>query len=143
MDPALLATLRVHNPWLDRPGDQQALLAASVPEPFIARHRRLELRPGRAELVVGPRQVGKSTWIRQVLAQFEAPGPRPPRRGAPNSTELARPMVSRNPQLSRSLSSSMPRRSQRLPPLDTVEEGVPVSFVRPWEIDLVLDELQR
>jgi predicted AAA+ superfamily ATPase len=73
MDPALLATLRVHNPWLDRPGDQQTLLAASVPEPFIARHRRLELRPGRAELVVGPRQAGKSTWIRQVLAQFEAP----------------------------------------------------------------------
>src|SRR5947209_7970147 len=73
MDPALLATLRIHNPWLDRPGDQQALLAASVPEPFIPRHRRLELRPGRAELVVGPRQAGKSTWIRQVLTHFEAP----------------------------------------------------------------------
>jgi uncharacterized protein len=73
MDPALLATLRIHNPWLDRPGDQQALLAASVPETFIARRRRLELRPGRAELVIGPRQAGKSTWIRQVLTHFEAP----------------------------------------------------------------------
>lgn len=52
MDPALLATLRMHNPWLDRPADQAALLAASLPELFIARHRRLELRPGRAELVV-------------------------------------------------------------------------------------------
>lgn len=73
MDSALLALLRVHNPWLDRPGDQQALLGASLPESFVARHRRLELRPGRAELVVGPRQAGKSTWIRQVLAQVEAP----------------------------------------------------------------------
>src|SRR5215217_8040690 len=35
MDPALLATLRVHNPWLDRPGNQQALLAASLPHPFV------------------------------------------------------------------------------------------------------------
>jgi len=73
MDPALLATLRVHNPWLDRPGEQQALLKASLPDLFIARRRRLELRPGRAELVVGPRQAGKSTWIREVLTQVEAP----------------------------------------------------------------------
>jgi hypothetical protein len=27
--------------------------------------------------------------------------------------------------------------------LDTVEDGVPVRFVRPWEIDLVLGELER
>jgi hypothetical protein len=27
--------------------------------------------------------------------------------------------------------------------LDTVEEGVPIRFVRPWEIDLVLGELER
>lgn len=73
MDPALLATLRIHNPWLDRPEDQQTLLAASLPEPFVSRHRQLELRPGRAELVVGPRQAGKSTWIREVLTRFEAP----------------------------------------------------------------------
>src|SRR5436305_15096528 len=73
MDTALLATLRVHNPWLDRPGDQKALLAASLPHPFVARSRRLELRPGRAELVVGPRQAGKSTWIREVLTHFAAP----------------------------------------------------------------------
>lgn len=73
MDAALLATLRVHNPWLDRPGDQQALLDTSLPQPFIPRCRRLELHPGRAELVVGPRQAGKSTWIREVLTHFEAP----------------------------------------------------------------------
>jgi len=32
-----------------------------------------ELRPGRAELVVGPRQAGKSTWIREILTHFEGP----------------------------------------------------------------------
>lgn len=73
MDPALLTTLLAHNPWLDRPADQRALLVASLPEPFVSRRRRLELRPGRAELVVGPRQAGKSTWIREVLAHFEDP----------------------------------------------------------------------
>lgn len=73
MNPALLATLRAHNPWLDRPADQSALLAASLPSPFVPRSRRLELRPGRAELVVGPRQAGKSTWIREVLTHFAAP----------------------------------------------------------------------
>lgn len=73
MDSALLATLRAHNPWLDRPGDQQALLAASLPGQFVARRRHLELRPGRAELVVGPRQAGKSTWIRETLAHLDVP----------------------------------------------------------------------
>ena len=73
MDAALLATLRAHNPWLDRPADQRALIAATLPEPFVPRRRRLELRPGRAELVVGPRQTGKSTWIREVLTHFDDP----------------------------------------------------------------------
>ncbi|HEY2737371.1 MAG TPA: AAA family ATPase, partial [Thermoanaerobaculia bacterium] len=73
MDPTLLATLRAHNPWLDRPADQSVLLAASLPRTFVPRGRRLELRPGRAELVVGPRQAGKSTWIREVLTHFEDP----------------------------------------------------------------------
>jgi uncharacterized protein len=73
MDPALLATLRTYNPWLDRPADQSALLANSLPAPFVPRYRRLELRPGRAELVVGPRQAGKSTWIRETLTRFEDP----------------------------------------------------------------------
>jgi uncharacterized protein len=73
MDAALLAILRTHNPWLDRPAEQQALLAASLPGPFVPRRRRLELRSGRAELVVGPRQAGKSTWIREVLSHVESP----------------------------------------------------------------------
>jgi predicted AAA+ superfamily ATPase len=73
MDVSLLATLRAHNPWLDRPAEQPTLITASLPHPFVSRRRRLELRPGRAELVVGPRQAGKSTWIREVLSHFEDP----------------------------------------------------------------------
>jgi len=73
MDNALLTTLRVHNPWLDRPAEQAALLRASLPRRFVPRVHRLELRPGRAELVVGPRQAGKSTLIRAALADQADP----------------------------------------------------------------------
>lgn len=73
MDPALLATLRLHNPWLDRPAEQSALLRATLPNRFVPRLRQLEMRQGRAELVIGPRQAGKSTWIRGVLAEIESP----------------------------------------------------------------------
>ena len=73
MDDALLATLRAHNPWLDRPRDQCRLLADRLPAPFAARRRTLQLRPGRAELVVGPRQAGKSTWICETLSHVDDP----------------------------------------------------------------------
>ena len=73
MDPALLATLRAHNPWLDQPDAQPSLLASLLPSPFVPRRREMELRPGRAELVVGPRQAGKSTWIREVLSHRDEP----------------------------------------------------------------------
>ncbi len=73
MDPSLLLTLRSHNPWLDRPSEQRALLASSLPSPFLPRTCEIELRPGRAELVVGPRQAGKSTWIRERLSDRDEP----------------------------------------------------------------------
>ncbi len=73
VDPGLLAVLRAHNPWLDRPQDQSALLAASLPDQLVARRRTLALSPGQAELVVGPRQTGKSTLIRAALARREEP----------------------------------------------------------------------
>lgn len=73
MEEALLAVLRVHNPWLDRPAAQAELLAAGVPPAYVPRKRRLELRHGRLELVVGPRQAGKSTWIRRELSQRGEP----------------------------------------------------------------------
>ena len=93
LDLALLATLRIHNPWLDRPGDQQELLAASLPEPFVARRRPMVSR------------------------------------GAHSFLEAYRPAC-----------LGVVNASLRL---DTVEEGVTIRFVRPWEIDLVLGELER
>lgn len=73
MDDAFLAVLRVHNPWLDRPGEQKALLEARLPKPFVARQRSLEIQPGQAELVTGPRQAGKSTWILETLSRQRFP----------------------------------------------------------------------
>ncbi len=73
MDPALLNTLRAHNPWLDSPEEQRALLAARLPPRFVPRAREMELQSGRAELVVGPRQAGKSTWIRETLSHRAEP----------------------------------------------------------------------
>lgn len=69
MDQSLLVTLRVHNPWLDRPAEQARLLAADLPSPFLPRKKRLATGGGGAELVVGPRQAGKTTWIRQGLSE--------------------------------------------------------------------------
>ena len=73
MDPSLLATLRVHNPWLDHPDRQRELLARTLPDPYVPRRKRLDLRPGLVELVVGPRQAGKSTWIRASLSTLDDP----------------------------------------------------------------------
>ena len=73
MDPALLTNLRAHNPWLDQPEQQRSLLASHLPSPFIPRSQELHLQPGRAELVVGPRQAGKSTWIREALSHRAEP----------------------------------------------------------------------
>ena len=73
MDASLLTTLQLYNPWLDAPETQSERLLATLPSDFLDRRRRLELRARRAELVVGPRQAGKSTWIRSSLARLDAP----------------------------------------------------------------------
>ncbi len=73
MDRSLWVVLKVHNPWLQEPASQQGLFRKSLPVPFVPRAATMELRPGRAELVVGPRQAGKSTWIRQVLSEGTDP----------------------------------------------------------------------
>lgn len=73
MEDFLLTILRTHNPWLDAPRTQRERLEQRLPDPFIPRHARLELRPGQAELVLGPRQAGKSTWIVQSLSRVEDP----------------------------------------------------------------------
>lgn len=73
MDQSLTIALRAHNPWLDQPDRQADLLAADLPSPFLPRARRLDIRAGGAELVVGPRQAGKTTWIRQGLSMRSEP----------------------------------------------------------------------
>jgi predicted AAA+ superfamily ATPase len=67
MDNSLLTVLKVHNPWLAKPYRQGEILAGSLPDPFLARRERLELEEGRVLLVAGPRQAGKTTWIKQAL----------------------------------------------------------------------------
>ncbi len=68
MDQQLLDILRADNPWLD--GSTLSgyalpthLLARSVAAPFRTRVAEVD----RAHLVIGPRQVGKSTLIRKTL----------------------------------------------------------------------------
>lgn len=73
MDEALVTTLRMHNPWLEEPGAQKALLRARLPGRYIPRTARLALEPGHAEMVVGPRQAGKSTWILESLSHIPDP----------------------------------------------------------------------
>ena len=73
MDSTLLTTLRFHNSWLKEPDTQRSELLATLPKSYRRRGKELELRAGRAELVVGPRQAGKSTWIREALSRIESP----------------------------------------------------------------------
>ncbi len=73
MDEALYSILRVHNPWLENPESQQSILTDRLPERFIPRDEHLDFPRGKAELVVGPRQAGKTTWILHQLSQGTDP----------------------------------------------------------------------
>jgi predicted AAA+ superfamily ATPase len=73
MDDSLAITLRTHNPWLENPGQQSSILLRERPVPYIRRAAELRLEAGSVALVVGPRQAGKSTWIRQELASQPDP----------------------------------------------------------------------
>lgn len=73
MDDRLLAVLKRHNPWLEHPEKQSDFLSEGLPDPFVPRARKLKPRPGKALLVVGPRQAGKTTWIRHTLSLCSNP----------------------------------------------------------------------
>jgi predicted AAA+ superfamily ATPase len=73
MDRSTLAVLRRHNPWLENPSQQALFLQASLPPRYVVRTPKLEPTEGRLSLVIGPRQAGKSTWIREELAQIKDP----------------------------------------------------------------------
>ena len=71
MDADLLALLELGNPWLTEPGRFPDEMSRRVPEHWIPRAREGDLHwpvPGKANLLVGARQVGKSSllWRRCV-----------------------------------------------------------------------------
>ncbi|MBW1806851.1 MAG: ATP-binding protein [Deltaproteobacteria bacterium] len=73
MDERLLAVLMIRNPWLGKLESQPEILRQGLPDPYLPRNKQLDLRPGSAQLVVGPRQAGKSTWIRHELCRQSDP----------------------------------------------------------------------
>ncbi len=76
MDPSVLDTLRLLNPWLDEPGTFPGEAAARLPVPWIERLAPQVLTwpvPRQAHLVVGARQVGKSSLIWHWLVDHGHP----------------------------------------------------------------------
>ncbi len=73
MDESLFRILQRLNPQIDRPADQPEIIGRSLPKHFLPRRRPLGLHPGKADLVIGPRQTGKSTWIREALTHRNEP----------------------------------------------------------------------
>ena len=71
MESSILERLRVLNPWLTRPGAWGEECVRRLPAPMVPRRidrRRLD-RTDKAKVIVGPRQVGKSTFIWSELAE--------------------------------------------------------------------------
>lgn len=75
MDRDLQTILLRDNPWLVDSAELPAWLRARLPEVFLPRRAGGERwrTPGRAHLVVGPRQAGKSTRIWAHLAELGQP----------------------------------------------------------------------
>ncbi len=71
MDPALLRHLEAANPWLREPASFLTAVRHRLPEPFLPRRvpgaERWPER-GKAHLIVGARQAGKSTFLWQRFA---------------------------------------------------------------------------
>lgn len=72
MDQNLRRILLLDNPWMGD-GKLRPWLRQRIPKPFISRHLRLPELKHKAILVVGPRQVGKSTLIWKTLADRAQP----------------------------------------------------------------------
>ncbi len=72
MEPHIERILAQDNPWL-RGQPHEPWLASHLPSSFIPRRQQLSLEPGRATLIVGPRQAGKSTLAWWTLHQAGLP----------------------------------------------------------------------
>lgn len=112
MDPALLATLRVHNPWLERPGEQRLELLDEV---------RFWRSKSGAEVDFVVRRG------RRLVALEVKGGPLP----RPSLSRSARSFLAAY----RPACLGVVNRSLHL---DATEEGIPVRFRRPWEIGEIL-----
>lgn len=72
MEPQTLRTLAADNPWMEGE-DAVDWYARFLPDPFWARDLQLMPDPRRVNLVVGPRQAGKSTLIWTTLEKRGEP----------------------------------------------------------------------
>jgi uncharacterized protein len=76
MDPILLERIKQTNPWLFGTAKVGSTGPSKLPRPWVERKQipieRL-LKPGKAHLIVGPRQAGKSSLIWSVLKGVERP----------------------------------------------------------------------
>jgi len=72
MEPQPLRTLAADNPWMEG-GNISDWYARFLPDPFWPRELELAPDPRRVNLVVGPRQAGKSTLIWKTLERTGEP----------------------------------------------------------------------
>lgn len=73
MDRGALLRLEEYNPWLADPVAWPAAAERFLPDRPIARHSGLELELDRIELVIGPRQAGKSTLLWLAASELKSP----------------------------------------------------------------------
>jgi predicted AAA+ superfamily ATPase len=75
MDQITLQVLLGHNPWLLDKNAWQATITSHLPERYIPRHlvSPLECTNNKINLVIGPRQSGKSTLIWHFLSTLSQP----------------------------------------------------------------------
>lgn len=75
MDSHLLRGICRWNPWLERPATWDDAVKRKLPAPFVSRSPALPVgdgQVGRALLVVGPRQAGKSTFLWHLIGSRHA-----------------------------------------------------------------------
>lgn len=73
MEPHAYQVLLRLNPWVTDLNRWPGCTYKYIPDPFLARRTRLSPQEGRLNLIIGPRQSGKSTLIRHLLSKAQRP----------------------------------------------------------------------
>jgi len=75
MDPITFQILLAHNPWLEVPEEWPETVGKHLPRPYVPRALSLALKDERNKinLIIGPRQSGKSTFIWHHLSTQSDP----------------------------------------------------------------------